>query len=382
MYSRPVWAEIDLVAIRHNLLEVRRLVGPKKIMAVVKANAYGHGALEVGQICLNAGAERLAVAILNEAVSLRQGGIKSPIMILGWTPVEDYRRALENNIILTIYNLEEARQLNEQAKSMGKKATIHLKVDTGMTRIGLVPSEESVNTALEIMGLENLEVEGIFTHLSKADELDKTYSYRQLERFWDFVEKIEKGAKKQIPIKHAANSAAIIDLPEAHLDMVRPGIMLYGLKPSSQVNLSKVDLRQAMTLKARVSRVEKFAAGTRVSYGGIFTTARETVIASLPLGYADGYSRFLTGKGEALYEGQRFPIIGRICMDQCMIDVTSGPVIKPGDEFILMGSGKNDCISVDEIAEKLGTINYEVVCMISARVPRVFILKNDIKYHA
>jgi len=375
MYNRPVWAEIDLAAIRHNLSEVRRLVGPKKIMAVVKANAYGHGALEVGQACLNEGADRLAVAILNEAVLLRQGGIKSPIMILGWTPPEDYIRALENDIILTIYNLEEARQLQQQAKSLGKKATVHLKVDTGMSRIGLVPSEQNVNTALEIIAMENVEVEGIFTHLAKADELDKTYSHWQLERFLDFVAKIEERAHRKILIKHAANSAAIIDLPEAHLDLVRPGIMLYGLKPSNEVRLSKVELKQAMTLKARVSRVEKFPAGTKISYGGIFTASKETIIASLPLGYADGYTRLLTGKGEVMYEDQRFPIAGRVCMDLCLVDVTDGPLIKVGDEFILIGKGKNDCISVDEIAEKLGTINYEIVCMISARVPRIHVNK-------
>ncbi|KJS20834.1 MAG: alanine racemase [Clostridiaceae bacterium BRH_c20a] len=372
MNSRPVWAEIDLEAIQHNLLEVRKLVRTKLIMAVVKANAYGHGALEVSHACLAQGADRLAVAILNEAVLLRQGGIQCPIMVLGWTPIEDYQRALENNVILTIYNLEEARMLDQQGAAMNKKATVHIKVDSGMTRIGLVPSVESLNIAQEILAMQNLEVEGIFTHLAKADELDKTYSHGQLKRFLEFVHLLEEKSNQQIPIKHVANSAAIIDLPEAYLDMVRPGIMLYGLKPSGEVNLSRVDLKPAMTLKARASRVERFPKGTRVSYGGIFTASQETVIASLPLGYADGYTRLLTGKGEVLYQNQRFPIIGRICMDQCMVDITSGPSVEPGDEFILLGKGQNANISVDEIAEKLGTINYEVVCMISDRVPRIY----------
>ncbi|KJS79884.1 MAG: alanine racemase [Peptococcaceae bacterium BICA1-8] len=375
MNSRPVWAEIDLKAIQNNLLEVRKLVGTKIIMAVVKANAYGHGALEVSKACLAQGADRLAVAILNEAVFLRQGGIQCPLMVLGWTPIEDYQRALENNIILTIYNLEEARRLNQQAAAMNKKATVHIKVDSGMTRVGLVPSVESLNNAQEILAMQNLEVEGIFTHLAKADELDKTYSHGQLKRFLEFAQLLEEKSNQQIPIKHAANSAAIIDLPEAYLDLVRPGIMLYGLKPSGEVNLSRVDLKPAMTLKARTSRVEIFPKGTRVSYGGIFTAAQETVIASLPIGYADGYTRLLTGKGEVLYQNQRFPIIGRICMDQCMVDVTSGSSVELGDEFILMGKGQKDSISADEIAEKLGTINYEIVCMISDRVPRIYINK-------
>ncbi|MGI6224944.1 MAG: alanine racemase [Peptococcales bacterium] len=370
---RPVWAEVDLEAIRHNLFEVKRLVGSKKIMAIVKANAYGHGALEVGKYLLNNGVDCLAVSLLKEALTLREGGVKSPIMILGWTPIEDYEKALENNIVLTIYNLQEARKLNQEAKYMGKKATIHIKIDTGMTRLGLIPSEENLKVVSEILSLESLEVEGIFTHLSTADESDKTYSRWQLERFLSFVKKVEERTNRRIPIKHAANSAAIIDLPEAHLDMVRPGIMLYGLWPSSEVNLTQADLKPAMTLKARASRLEKFPQGTRVSYGGIFTTPGETIIATLPLGYADGYTRLLTGKGEAMYEGKRFPIVGRICMDQCMVDVTSNPTIKPGDVFILYGNGKNDNISVEEIAEKIGTVNYEIICMLSDRVPRIYV---------
>jgi len=381
MKSRPVWVEINLNAIKHNLLEVRKLVGEERqVMAVVKANAYGHGAFEVGKACLEAGAERLAVAILNEAIELRNKGITCPIMVLGWTPVEDYQKALENDIILTIYNKEEAKELDRFAGDLGKKALVHLKVDTGMTRIGIVASAENVQDAEEIINLSHVFVEGIYTHLAKADEPDKTYSLWQLERFFDFIDRIEEGTKRSIPLKHAANSASIIDLPQAHLDLVRPGIILYGLSPSPDVDLSKVDLWPAFTLKAKVSRVEKFSVGTKVSYGGIFTTERETIIASLPLGYADGYTRLLSGKAEVLYKDYRFPVIGRICMDQCMVDVTLGTMVKQGDEFILIGRGQNDSISIDEIAHKLGTINYEIVCMISSRVPRVYIRDDSIKY--
>lgn len=372
MILRPVWAEIDLKAMVHNIREVKKLVGSTKIMAVVKADAYGHGALEVSRACLDHGADRLAVAFMDEALILRQGGIKCPIMILGWTPPHDYERAIENDVILTIYNLDEAQKLNQLAESMGKKATVHLKVDTGMTRIGLVPSEKNLETAVNIMALENINVEGIYTHFSKADEADKAYSYWQLEGFLDFTAKIERRAQRTIPIKHAANSAAIIDMPEAHLDMVRPGIILYGLKPSEEVDLARIDLLPVLSIKAKVTRVEKFPPGTRVSYGGTFITTGETKIASLPLGYADGYSRLLSGKAQVLWGEKRLPIIGRICMNQCMVDVSQVPHVKVGDEFIIIGKGKNDSISVDEIAEKLGTINYEVICMLSHRVPRTY----------
>lgn len=374
METRPVWAEINLNAIEHNLNEVRRLVGQQtKIMAVVKANGYGHGAGEVGSTCLKAGAQRLAVAILNEAIQLREQGFTCPIMVLGWTPTADYGRALANNIILTIYNLKEAEKLAQVAQNLGQEAQVHLKVDTGMTRIGIVANQENVEIARKIIELPHIFVEGIYTHLAKADEVDKTYSYWQLERFSSFVSWVEEKTGRSIPMKHAANSAAIIDLPEAHLDLVRPGIMLYGLKPSPDVNLTRVDLWPALSLKARVSRVEKFPAETKVSYGGIFKAQKETIVASLPLGYADGYTRLLTGKAEVLFENYRFPVIGRICMDQCMVDVTKGPTIEQGEELILIGKGKEDHITVDEIADKLGTINYEVVCMISERVPRKYI---------
>ncbi|MFZ5944424.1 MAG: alanine racemase [Bacillota bacterium] len=373
MKSRPVWAEVDLGAIKNNVQEIRRLVGQRTIMAVVKANAYGHGAFEVSKACLAAGADRLAVAILNEGEYLRRRGIESAIMVLGWTPPEDYPRALENDIILTIYNLKEAEELNKIAARIGKTAKVHLKVDTGMGRIGFTFNDKNVNAVNQILNLQNLFIEGIFTHFAKADERDKSYTYLQLERFIEFIAKVEKQSGYKFPIKHAANSAAIIDIPDAHLDMVRPGIILYGLQPSDQVNLAKINLRAALSLKARASRIERVPEGTSISYGGIFTTSRETILAALPIGYADGYTRLLTGKGEVLYNSKRFPIIGKICMDQCMVDITDSPQIRTDDDFILLGQNGNNCISADEIGEKLGTINYEVVCMISARVPRVYI---------
>jgi len=369
--SRPVWAEINLADIAHNFREVRRLVGSKKVMGIVKANAYGHGAVEVARTLDQEGADYFGVAILNEAVQLREAGITKPILILGWTPPEDYQRALDYGITLTIYSLEEAQELSRIGIKNNKKAKVHLKIDTGMGRIGLRPNEESAAVVQKILALAGLEVEGIFTHFAKADEAVKTFTQRQLELFRTFVDRVEQENSYTFPLKHAANSAATIDHPESYLDMVRPGIILYGLKPSDEVQLARIELRQAMSLRARVSHVKTVPAGTPISYGGIYTTKAETQIASMPLGYADGYTRLLSGKAKVLCQGQKLPVVGRICMDQTMFEA-AGLDVKPGDIVTLLGKDGDNFLSVDELAQELGTINYEIVCMISARVPRVY----------
>jgi len=379
MQKRPVWAKISLENIVHNYREVRRLVGPDvQVMAVVKANAYGHGATEVSKALDAAGAERFAVAIMNEAVGLRKDGITKPILVMGWTPAEDYERALQNEITLTIFSLQEAEELSRISTALNKKALVHIKVNTGMTRLGFCTDRTGLEDAAQIIRLPGLEVEGIFTHLAKADESDKTYTKKQLALFRDFVSGVEEKTGFRFRIKHAANSAAVIDHPEAYFDMVRPGIMLYGLKPSGEVRLERVDLRQAMTLQARISYVREVTAGVCVSYGGRFVTPADAVIATLPLGYADGYSRLLTGKAQVICGGIRVPVVGRICMDQLMIDVTRvNPRVRQGDIVTLIGSDRDNFISVDELAANLGTINYEVTCMISARVPRVYREQKD-----
>lgn len=370
--TRPVWAEISLANIVHNYREVRRLVGPKvRVMGIVKANAYGHGAVEVARALAEAGADCFGVAILNEAIVLREGGIDQPILILGWTPPEDYARALQYDITLTIYSLAEAEALSRKAIECNNKATVHLKIDTGMGRIGLAADSNSVAEVQKILFLPGLEVEGIFTHFAKADEKDKTYTIRQLELFQDFVKQVEEESGYSFPLKHAANSAAIIDHPEAYFDLVRPGIILYGLNPSLEVQLSRVELRQAMSLKARVTHVKQVPPGTAISYGGRFVTTEDTLIASLPLGYADGYSRLLSGKARVLWQGQVAPIVGRVCMDQTMFKA-SGLDVQKGDVVTLIGKDGDNFLPVDELALILGTINYEVVCMISDRVPRVY----------
>lgn len=372
LYGRPVWAEIDLGAIARNMREIRRATKPDaKIMAIVKANGYGHGAVEVARTALANGADRFGISILSEGIQLRKAGFGVPILILGYTPPDEVHDIIRYNLTQTIYTYELAEALSWVAVKQKKVAKVHIKVDTGMGRIGFIPSEAALKTIVKIAKLPNLEIEGIFTHFACADEKDKSYSQKQLEEFLGFVNKLET-IGIHIPIKHAANSAAVIDLPETHLNLVRPGIIIYGLYPSENVNRNKIKLTPAMTLKAQVSFVKKVSANTGISYGRSFITAGESQIASLPFGYADGYSRLLSSKGEVLIKGQRCPVIGRVCMDQCMVDVTSIKDVEIGDEVTIFGKNGNDEISVEEIAKKMNTINYEIVCMITERVPRVF----------
>jgi alanine racemase len=370
--SHPIWAEIDLNAIADNVKEVRRVIDRKaKIMAVVKANGYGHGAVEVAKTALANGADRLAVARLGEALVLRESGITCPILVLGYTPPEQYKEVIVNDLTQTIYTLQTARELNHAAEKLGRTLTVHIKIDTGMGRIGFIPDEKSLNEIAEIVVLNQLNVEGIFTHFAKADASDKSYTNIQFERFTTFINELaQRGIN--FKIRHAANSAAIIDHPETHLDMVRAGIMMYGLYPSNEVNQDRVLLKPAMTLKTRVAHIKKMPSGKHISYGCRYCTPEETTIATLPLGYADGFSRMFTN-GEVLVGGQRAPVVGRICMDQCMVNLGNNITAQIGDEVVVFGCQGNCCIPVDELAEKLDTINYELVCMVAARVPRIYI---------
>lgn len=370
---RPVWAEIDLDSLAHNIKEVRRITNKEAIVtAVVKANAYGHGSIEAAKVFLENGANRLAVATLSEAVELRRAGIDTPILILGYTPDSQHKIAVENDIIEAIYTLESAEKLSQVAGNLNKKAKVHIKVDSGMGRIGFPPVDSSIDKIEKISKLPNLEIEGIFTHFAKADEVDKAYTGKQFKNYKWVIEKL-KDKNIQIPIKHVSNSAATIDLPEYNLNMVRGGIMIYGLYPSDEVDKEKVSLKPAMTLKAKISHLKEVPEGTGISYGQIFVTKRKSKIATIPIGYADGFTRLLTSKAEVAIKGKRAPIVGKICMDQCMIDVTDIEDVKVGDEVVLFGDGTNGVPHIDEVAEKLGTINYEIVCMVGRRVPRVYI---------
>ena len=381
---RPVWVEINLDNLAHNMREIRRLTDKKALVtAVIKADGYGHGAKYITDTLLKNGANRFAVAVLDEALELREFGVKEPILILGYTQPDRAKEIVENEIEQAVYSYELSKAISEEAVRQNKTAKIHIKIDTGMGRIGLRPNEDAVSLIKEISKLPNIAIEGIFTHFAIADETDKDYTYGQFEKFkWIFNRLEEEGVK--INVRHCGNSAVIIDLPEMHLDMVRAGIILYGLAPSFDVKLDKINLKQVMSLKARITHVKEIDKDESVSYGRKFIATKKSKIASLPLGYADGYTRMLTGKAEALIKGTKVPVVGRICMDQCMIDVTGIDDVNVGDEVVLFGEQNGAFISIDEVADKLGTINYEIVCMIAKRIPRVYIkdgkILNTINY--
>jgi alanine racemase len=374
--ARPTWAEVDLGAVAHNVQAIQGLLQPQtKLMAIVKANGYGHGALQIARTALKHGAEYLGVATLSEGVRLREQGIEAPIIVLGFTPTDQVQEVLDYNITTTLYTLEMAEALSKAATARGERAIGHVKIDTGMGRIGFHTDKASVEVIKKIVSLPGLCVEGLFTHFSAADEEDKSYTRKQLTIFKEFISQLEQEGI-HIPLKHAANSAGLIDMPETHFDMVRAGIILYGLYPSEEVQRNRIKLIPAMTLKTRVSFVKNVDAGDCISYGRKYTAQSERVIATLPIGYADGYPRSLTHKSQVLLGGRRVPTVGTICMDQLMVDVSSVPQVKIDDEAVIFGNQGQECITVEEIAGKLHTINYEIVCMLSERVPRVYINEN------
>ncbi len=371
-HLRPVWAEVDLDRLAHNMREIRRNSKSKDIIAVIKADGYGHGALDIAPTLLENGATRIAVAVYNEAVELRRGGIEVPIMILGFTPPNLIDTLLRYDIEQTVYSYDLAREISKLAKSKNKTAKLHIALDTGMGRIGFLPNDEGVEEVYKISKLPNIIIEGLFSHFSSADEEDKAYTNMQLDRYNSFYNKlVEKGVK--INLRHIANSAAIIDMPQSHFEAVRPGIILYGYYPSEQVLKEKINLKPVMSLKTNIVHIKNLPAGEYISYGRKFRTSKESVIATLPVGYADGYTRLLFNKAKVIINGRFVPVIGRICMDQCMVDVTDIEQVKVGDEVILMGEQGDLKFTADQIADLLGTINYEITCMISKRVPRVYV---------
>jgi alanine racemase len=367
---RPAWAEVDLDALSHNIQEVRRLTSKDSmIMAAVKADAYGHGAVEASKVFLRNGADRLGVATLTEALELREACIKAPILTFGYTTEEQFETLIENEISATIYTYRQARALEEVAARLGKKVIVHVKLDTGMGRLGFQPNSEAIRAIEKINMLAHIELEGIYTHFAISDAADKTYTRRQFGLFMWVLKKL-KARGVEPSIRHVANSAAIIDLPEYDLDMVRPGIMLYGYEPGPEVKLERISLRPAMTLKAHLSNIKTVSKGTGISYGLTYITKRLSIIGTIPLGYADGYRRALSNRGWVDIHGDRSPIVGRVCMDQCMIDLTDADGVEIGDEVILFGGG---CAPrVEEIARLLDTIPHEVTCAVARRVPRLY----------
>lgn len=376
---RPVWLEINMDNLISNYKEIRRIVNPKTmIMAVIKANAYGHGSIELAKMYEQIGANRLAVSIITEAVELRKAGIKIPIHLLNYTPDENLDLVVDNdNIIQGIYRFEDAKLLSQAAIKKGKKVKIHIKIDTGMGRIGFLPNEESINEIIKINELPNIEIEGIFTHFARADQVDRPFTKLQYDKFnWIVKELEDKGL--QFKLKHVSNSASVLAFPEYNMDMVRPGIILFGYYPSEDLNKENTKLKPAMTLKAKISNVKVVPKDTGISYNHIYFTEKETVIATIPIGYADGYSRMLSGKGFVCIKNKRVPIVGRICMDQMMIDVTGIDDVKIGDEVVLFGHDNDNYPHVEELASLLGTVNYEIICVTGRRLPRVYIKKNEI----
>ena len=379
------WAEIDLKAYAHNIRELRRATRPQaRLMAVVKANGYGHGAIEVARSALLNGAEYLGVARLHEAVELRKAGLAAPILIFGYSSPDSAPTLIDNELTQTVYSPSTARALSEQAARRGKKIKVHIKVDSGMGRLGLLLEEPAagvsrnsqpagiVSDVEAISRLANLEVNGIFTHFATADSADKSYANRQLKRFMEFLNRLDRAGLRP-PLKHAANSAALIDLPDSHLDLVRPGIATYGLYPSDEVNQRGVDLKPVMALKSRIIHLKKVPAGFHISYGITYRTQKPTTIATIPIGYADGYNRLLSSRGYMVVHGQRVPVVGRVCMDLTMLDVSALKDVQLEDEVVAFGQQGEAAVTADELASKLNTINYEIVTSITGRVPRVYL---------
>lgn len=366
------WTEVNLDAIAQNVKNIKKLIGEKKeLMAVVKGNAYGHDILEVSPVVLENGATRLAVARLEEGIILRKAGITVPILVLGLTLKQQAEFLVSYDITPAVCEFEMIEKLSESAVQMNKMTKIHLKVDTGMGRIGIFPYDV-LRFIKRIKALKNVEIEGIFTHFSVADEKDKVYTEEQFRKFIEILTILEKEGIK-IPIKHVGNSATLLDLPHMWLDMVRPGIAIYGLYPSKEVKKT-INLIPAQQFKTKIIFIKELPRGESISYGRTYITKRRRRVASLPVGYADGYNRFLSNQGEVLVRGQRVPIIGRVCMDQCMIDVTNLTQVEIGDEVVLWGRQGEEMITVEEIAQKIRTINYEIVHMPDKkRVPKLFI---------
>ncbi len=368
-----VVAQIDVEAIAHNYRQIKKTI-PKytQIMAVVKADGYGHGAVEVAQILQQEGVDYLAVAIAAEGAQLREVGITAPILVLGYTPATSVGVLIENDLTQTIFSYEMAKYISYESSKIDKKVKIHIKVDTGMGRIGFLPHPTSIEEIVEINKLPNIDIEGIYTHFSSADEKDQTYTKKQNSIFNGFLKELSE-VDIDIPIVHAANSAAIIMHKYTCSNMVRLGISLYGHYPSELAKSYLAGLVPAMSLKTQVVHIKEVPKGQSIGYNRKHTTKDVTKIATIPIGYADGYSRGLSNQGRVLIRGEYAPVIGNICMDQFMVDVTHINYVAVGDEVVLFGKQDDNEITVEEIANLLDTINYEIICMIGKRIPRIYV---------
>lgn len=377
-FVKRTWAEISLEAIRHNFKEIKsRVDGKAKICCVIKADGYGHGAVEVAHLYEKLGADFFAVSNIDEGIEIRNSGCTLPMVILGYTPVSDAKRLSDYNISQAVFSLEYAKSLSEECVKNDCSVKIHIKIDTGMSRIGFMCQEfprdnNSIKEIKEACNLKNLELEGLFTHFCVSDEAmeGREFTYRQYENFRYVKEELEKSGL-DIKISHCSNSGAIEDYADTYCDMVRAGIILYGLAPSGKLQ-GKFNLIPAMTLKTAVAYVKEIKKGATVSYGRTFTAEKDMKIATVPIGYADGYIRSNAKDGYMLVNGKKAKIVGRICMDQTMLDVTDIENVNTGDEVIVFGTGEDGEPTADLIAKNTDTINYEVVCLVGKRVPRIY----------
>ena len=377
-YSR-VYAKINLDAIAYNMEQMKQRVdGNTQIMAVIKTDGYGHGAVQVAQMI-----EKypyiwgFAVATLDEAVILRTEGITKPILVLGCIFPDQYMAMLDHDIRMNVYTEDMAKEISQMARREGKTAYMHIKLDTGMARLGFSTTMESVEAIERISHLSNIKMEGVFTHFAKADEADKTFTNKQIADFRYMLDRLEE-RKVSFEYEHCSNSAAIIEVEDARFNLVRAGISTYGLYPSDDVNKEAVHLKPALALKSHVAYVKEIDAGTPVSYGGTFVSDEKMVIATIPVGYGDGYPRSLSGKGYVLIRGKKAPILGRICMDQFMVDVTQIEGVSFGDKVTLIGRDGNESISVETLSEISGRFNYEFICDLGKRIPRVYVKNGTI----
>ncbi len=365
---RPTWAEINIDHVKSNYINIRGLLKKEtKFCGIIKANAYGHGAVQYARILEKEGADYFGVAVCEEALELRENKITKPIMCLGYVPEDRFEDMIKNDIDITIYSYDKAKLLSKVAKDNGLVAKIHIKLDSGMSRLGLQCEEESVDEILEISKLENIEIIGIFTHFALADDKDLSYTHEQFKKYNFVVSELDRKGLV-IPIKHVCNSAATMMLPEYHLDMVRPGIILYGHYPSDDVDKLKLKISPVMTLKSTVAHVKVLEKERGISYGHKYKSKQDEIIATVPIGYADGFTRMLSGQADVKINGSLVPVVGRICMDQCMLSLDKEANV--GDQITIFSDEEG--MDIERFAQRLGTINYELLCMEQRRVPRVY----------
>lgn len=378
-YSR-VYAQIDLDAIVYNVKQMQSVLRPgTKMIAVIKTDGYGHGAVPIGRAL-----EELdviggyAVATPEEGFILRLAGLTKPVLVLGYSFPYAYEEMIRKDIRITVFREDMLAEIAGKAEKLGRQARIHIKVDTGMSRIGVRADSDGMNFVKKALSMPALYVEGIFTHFARADEVEKESARKQLDQFSQFIKKIERVCGYTVPMKHCSNSAGIIELPEANMDVVRAGITLYGLWPSDEVRRDVINLHPALTLKSRIAYLKEVEAGIPVSYGGTYITTKSTRIATIPVGYGDGYPRSLSGKGHVLIHGKKAPILGRVCMDQFMVCADDIPEAKMGDEVTLIGTDKKEQITMEYLGKVSGRFNYELACCLGKRIPRVYLRHGEV----